>query len=175
MTGRGSSGVGLKAAVTNDEDTGERRLEAGAMFLTDPGIFYIDEFDKMLNIDRTANHEVMEQGRVTISKADIRARLSALCCVLAAANLVFGRYNLYKTPVEKFSMQDSLLSRFDLIFFMLDEHDPSRDSNVAEHVLKLHRYRTPGNVPAMGGAVETVSKFDLDFDLLYPCLVEFWR
>jgi DNA replication licensing factor MCM7 len=140
-TGKGSSGVGLTAAIVKDPISGEMTLEGGALVLADMGICCIDEFDKMEDGDRTAIHEVMEQQTVSIAKAGITTTLNARASVLAAANPVWGRYNPKKTAEQNIGLPTALLSRFDLIFLLLDRPNFDNDLQLAQHITTVHRTR----------------------------------
>ncbi|BEI81572.1 hypothetical protein CcaverHIS002_0207320 [Cutaneotrichosporon cavernicola] len=153
-SGKGSSAAGLTASVQRDPITREFYLEGGAMVLADGGVVCIDEFDKMRDEDRVAIHEAMEQQTISIAKAGITTILNSRTSVLAAANPVFGRYDDMKSPGENIDFQTTILSRFDMIFIVKDEHNESRDMKIAKHVMDIH----------MNRQVDTEAQGEIDID-----------
>ncbi|XP_065661260.1 DNA replication licensing factor mcm5-A isoform X2 [Hydra vulgaris] len=143
-SGKGSSAAGLTASVIRDPVSRNFIMEGGAMVLADGGVVCIDEFDKMRQDDRVAIHEAMEQQTISIAKAGITTTLNSRCSVFAAANSVFGRWDDTKGE-QNIDFMPTILSRFDMIFIIKDEHDQNKDVHLAKHVMQVHLHAGQSN------------------------------
>ena len=130
--------------------------------------------------DRVAIHEAMEQQTISIAKAGITTTLNSRCSVLAAANSVFGRWDETKGDAN-IDFLPTILSRFDMIFIIKDEHNVAKDTvsktnspltfrfiflppcplwqRMAKHVMQVH-------LNALQAATEETGEGELDLATL---------
>ncbi|CAI9575112.1 unnamed protein product, partial [Staurois parvus] len=150
VCGNTTTTAGLTVTLSRDSATGDFALEAGALVLGDQGICGIDEFDKMGN-QHQALLEAMEQQSISLAKAGIVCTLPARTSIIAAANPVGGHYNKGKTVSENLKMGSALLSRFDLVFILLDTPNVDHDHLLSEHVMAMRA----GSKETLRGATVT--------------------
>nr|XP_056712015.1 DNA helicase MCM8 [Euleptes europaea] len=143
VCGNATTTSGLTVTLSRDGASGDFALEAGALVLGDQGICGIDEFDKMGN-QHQALLEAMEQQSISLAKAGIVCSLPARTSIVAAANPVGGHYNKGKTVSENLKMGSALLSRFDLVFILLDIPNEDHDHLLSEHVMAMRAGKQAG-------------------------------
>ena len=164
----------LKHQLQLRESGSDFALDAGALVLADQGCCCIDEFDKMsgqvcslfmnfhLNIfsKHAALLEAMEQQQISVAKAGVVCTLPARTAIIAAANPVGGHYNRAKTVAENLKMGSAILSRFDLVFILIDKPDEEQDERLTEHVMALHSKHLGNQVAKFqtrGGSAQTLA------------------
>ena len=136
-TGPGSTAAGLTAATIRDEETGRYTLVAGAMILADGGLVSADEFDKMRKEDRGAIHDAMEGQVVRVNKGGFNATMNSRCAILAACNPYGGQWNTSQTLIENIkNFPPALVTRFDLIWIMINNRTVEEEMLRVRHVLK---------------------------------------
>lgn len=82
-----------------------------------------------------------------MAKAGLVASLPARTTVLAAANPLGGHYNRGKTLNENLKMSGPMLSRFDLVFVMLDRPDEVRAPEWQRQSLRIASHNLPIEKP----------------------------
>ncbi|KAM9433233.1 DNA helicase MCM8 isoform 1-T2 [Salvelinus alpinus] len=163
VCGNTTSTSGLTVTLSRDAGSGDYALEAGALVLGDQGLCCIDEFDK-LGHQQQALLEAMEQQTISLAKAGLVCSLPARTSVIAAANPAGGHYNRAKTVSENLKMGSALLSRFDVVFLLLDVPDESHDRRLSEHVMAVRS----GKGGASGAVVTRGDDHQSQSSLLEP-------
>ena len=137
-SGRGASVAGIAAGMdkTTLTNSGEGWVvRAGSLVRANRGIMILDEFDKLNDDVQGCLHTPMEQGLVEMSKmGGVNAKLSCRTSVLGSMNPKQGRFDSEKGFVGQIHIDSALLSRFDLVFAVIDIPDPVEDARIAHHI-----------------------------------------
>ena len=142
-SGKGASGAGLTAAAVRDEDMGGYVIKAGVLPLCDGGIACIDEIDKMSEGDREYMNDAMGSAQtIPVAKGGEEIDLKSRTAVLAAGNPKYGRFEMHEEVSSQIELHESLISRFDLIFPIMDrpQEDPEKDERTTEHMAEMHMH-----------------------------------
>ena len=79
----------------------------------------------------------MEQQTISVAKAGIVCQLNTRTSILAAANPILSKYDTKRSVIDNINLPAALLTRFDLIYIILDIPNKIMDKKLAQHILGI--------------------------------------
>jgi len=132
-SGKSASGAGLVAGIDNLSD-GTRFPRFGPVVYCSGGVVCIDELDKMSTNDRSMLHEAMSKQTVSLRKIGCQITVPTLTTIIAAANPKASKYDSDATIRANINLPETLITRFGLIFLVLNNTDRKASEVILNHV-----------------------------------------
>lgn len=102
---------------------------------------------------------------MSVAKAGIICTLNARTAILAAANPINSKYDPKLSVVENIKLPPTLLSRFDLIYLILDRQNDAADRRLANHIVSLYSNPLSGPVNSAAQTSELIESNKIDREL----------
>lgn len=138
--GRSASSKGLTVSVVKDKGgwgEGAWVAEAGMLVLADKALAIVDELDKFEKEEQRDLNTVLEHGIVPVHRAGINRNYNARCPIIASLNPKFGRFDRYEPIPKQVNVPPDTLSRFDLVFALMDIPSKIHDDLIGRHITEL--------------------------------------
>jgi len=129
----GASKAGLTLSAVKEGN--DWMLEAGALVLADSGLCALDDLSFLNKEDLSEIYECMENQTISLAKAGMVCTVNTRTTILAACRPKKNRFDFGMELSENASMPAPLLSRFDLIFLLVDIPDSENDMQKSRFVL----------------------------------------
>ena len=135
-TGISSTKAGLGVSVSRDDIDGRMVADAGAMPLADGGIIFIDELADLPKPEQAVLHEMMEEQKYSYAKGGLVGSANTRCATWSCMNPKSGRFDQFEDLADQVDIKPALISRFDLVYLMIDKPEKTYDAGVAAAILE---------------------------------------